>query len=156
MPKTKRQTLACVAEVYDPLGLIAPMILPAKLFLQSLWKKKMDWDTEFSNEEQQSIQKILRDWESEEQITVPRKASGKFERKELHVFTDASEVAYAAAVYLKPEAGKPLLIYSKSRLCPINGNLTVPKKELLGVTVGVRAAKFVLEQLAEGPKRIHI
>ena len=43
-PATRRGILSVVSSVYDPLGFIAPFILPAKILLQELCKKKLDWD----------------------------------------------------------------------------------------------------------------
>uniref|UniRef100_A0A914UIF5 Peptidase aspartic putative domain-containing protein n=1 Tax=Plectus sambesii TaxID=2011161 RepID=A0A914UIF5_9BILA len=38
---TKRQVLKAIASIYDPLGLLAPAIVPAKQFFQELWKKEV-------------------------------------------------------------------------------------------------------------------
>lgn len=43
-PATRRGILSVVSSVYDPLGFIAPFIRPAKILLQELCKKKLDWD----------------------------------------------------------------------------------------------------------------
>ena len=41
---TKRQFLSCVASIFDPLGLIAPVTTSAKILFQRLWLEKLDWD----------------------------------------------------------------------------------------------------------------
>ncbi|KAH8362459.1 hypothetical protein KR200_006240 [Drosophila serrata] len=43
-PATKRSILSAIAKFNDPLGLIAPIITRLKIFLQILWKDKLDWD----------------------------------------------------------------------------------------------------------------
>jgi len=42
---TKRSVLSEIAQLYDPLGLIAPVVMRAKIFIQELWLTKIDWDT---------------------------------------------------------------------------------------------------------------
>ncbi|XP_036347058.1 uncharacterized protein LOC118756401, partial [Rhagoletis pomonella] len=41
---TKRSILSVIARFYDPLGLISPVITSLKVFMQALWKEKLDWD----------------------------------------------------------------------------------------------------------------
>lgn len=40
----KRTILSQVAQLYDPLGLVAPVIIRAKLNIQELWKLNLGWD----------------------------------------------------------------------------------------------------------------
>ena len=42
---TRRHILSEVAGIFDPIGLIAPYVLSAKIILQELCRKGMDWDT---------------------------------------------------------------------------------------------------------------
>ncbi|VDO55621.1 unnamed protein product [Heligmosomoides polygyrus] len=42
---TKRTALKALASTFDPLGLLTPLFIPAKTFIQDLWLKKADWDT---------------------------------------------------------------------------------------------------------------
>ena len=46
---TRREILSVVSSMYDPLGLVAPVILPAKSLLQSLCKQQYGWDEVISN-----------------------------------------------------------------------------------------------------------
>lgn len=41
---TKRTILSAIARIYDPLGLLNPITMYAKLILQMLWAAKLDWD----------------------------------------------------------------------------------------------------------------
>ncbi|XP_067217392.1 uncharacterized protein [Linepithema humile] len=41
---TKRQVLFCIAQVFDPLGLLGPVIITPKVIMQQLWQAKLDWD----------------------------------------------------------------------------------------------------------------
>ncbi|XP_067214144.1 uncharacterized protein [Linepithema humile] len=41
---TKRNVLSTIAKVFDPLGLLAPILITAKIFIQELWSLKLGWD----------------------------------------------------------------------------------------------------------------
>ena len=43
-PNTRRGILSLTSSIHDPLGFLAPIILPAKKLLQDLCKQKLDWD----------------------------------------------------------------------------------------------------------------
>ncbi|PFX17955.1 hypothetical protein AWC38_SpisGene17711 [Stylophora pistillata] len=47
-PNTRRGILSLSSSVYDPLGFVAPVILPAKKLLQKLCKQKLGWDDPIS------------------------------------------------------------------------------------------------------------
>ena len=42
--ETKRSMLSQCAKLFDPLGLVGPVIVVGKIFIQQLWKHKMGWD----------------------------------------------------------------------------------------------------------------
>ena len=41
---TKRSILSEVSRLFDPLGLVGPVIVTTKILLQDLWKLQIDWD----------------------------------------------------------------------------------------------------------------
>jgi hypothetical protein len=50
MPWTKRAVLANVASIYDPLGLLGPVIVQCNLFIEVLWQQQLDWDSRLPSE----------------------------------------------------------------------------------------------------------
>ncbi|XP_033118272.1 uncharacterized protein LOC117117900 [Anneissia japonica] len=46
---TRRAMLSIISSVYDPLGFISPLIIPAKMLLQEICKKKAGWDDKPDN-----------------------------------------------------------------------------------------------------------
>ena len=45
-PVTKREILRYISSIFDPLGLVTPVTITAKLLLQELWQDNVSWDTE--------------------------------------------------------------------------------------------------------------
>ena len=41
---TMRKLLSTIADLYDPLGFVAPWVMPRKILLQNLCRRKMSWD----------------------------------------------------------------------------------------------------------------
>ncbi|XP_063549129.1 uncharacterized protein LOC134756230 [Cydia strobilella] len=146
---TKRGILKTIAAIYDPCGFSVPIVLPAKLLLQQLWKDKVKWDSSLSNETKQKWMNILEDLKEVESIRLPRNMTVPNKHKaQLHCFTDSSTVAYPAVVYLV-QGDNVQFIIGKSRLVPAKNqeNLKIPKLEMLGVLIGSRLIKYVLKFL---------
>ncbi|VDI00805.1 Hypothetical predicted protein, partial [Mytilus galloprovincialis] len=47
---TKRDVLKQTSRIYDPLGILSPITVRNKMFLQELWKNGLDWDQSLSSE----------------------------------------------------------------------------------------------------------
>ena len=47
---TKRSVLSIAAKPFDPLGLLEPFTVRAKIMLQELWKQKVSWDRQLPEE----------------------------------------------------------------------------------------------------------
>ncbi len=58
-PSTKRGILSLVSSLFEPLGFLAPFILPVKVLLQELWRQKIGWDVEIRQRELEVWQKWL-------------------------------------------------------------------------------------------------
>ncbi|XKL65471.1 hypothetical protein PGB90_008891 [Kerria lacca] len=142
---TKRQVLSIISSIFDPLGLIGPVMVIAKLIMQSLWKLgnnvelemtkgQIDWDERLP----ENINNIWMQFASKlkklNQISIPRKVFFNIYPKfiELHGFADASEKAYGAVIYLRSSGehhANVKLICSKSRVSPLKKQ-SIPRLEL--------------------------
>ncbi|GFW85401.1 uncharacterized protein TNCV_144461 [Trichonephila clavipes] len=95
--------LSTIAKIFDPVGLMAPVISKAKIFLQRLWRSKLEWNDLLPAEEYREWQQFLVSLENINNIEIPKAYSCRFsEVIEIHGFADASERrCYGAAVYCK-------------------------------------------------------
>ena len=50
LPFTKRSVLSRIARIFDPMGWLAPVVITAKIIMQSLWILKVGWDKELAHE----------------------------------------------------------------------------------------------------------
>ncbi|XP_071952433.1 uncharacterized protein [Antedon mediterranea] len=155
-PATRRGILSVVSSVFDPLGLVSPFILKAKLLMQELCRLGYDWDSTISIEYETRWQQWLFDLKKLETIRIRRcyKSAefGTVVRRELHSFGDASSTSYGAASYLyqKDESGNVnrTLVAAKSRLAPLKAQ-TIPRLELQAALLAARLDTMIREELKE-------
>ncbi|KIH57792.1 hypothetical protein ANCDUO_12013 [Ancylostoma duodenale] len=53
---TKRIALQALALTFDPMGLLSPLLVKAKTFVQDFWQKNYDWDTPFSEDDEKMLE----------------------------------------------------------------------------------------------------
>ena len=58
---TKRDVLCESSKVFDPLGLLSPVTIKAKIFMQKLWQCNVQWDEPLTDEDQQQWLEIAHD-----------------------------------------------------------------------------------------------
>ncbi|GBM85144.1 hypothetical protein AVEN_85619-1, partial [Araneus ventricosus] len=148
---TKRLVLSTIARVFDPLGILGPVVTKAKIFLQRLWLLNLKWDDPLPAKEADewiqfsSALQNVNDIEVDRCILLP-----KPDLIEIHGFADASEAAYGAAVYCKSRSRSGevsiKLIASKSRVSPIK-RLTIPKLELCSAVLLAKLVTRVISAL---------
>jgi hypothetical protein len=94
-----------VAKVFDPIRLITPFTVRSKMSLQSLWTQGIGWDEETPTETCRKWTQWLKEIKDLENLAIPRcyvkLPMNCNSQLELHAFGDASEFAYASAVYLR-------------------------------------------------------
>ncbi|XP_065072720.1 uncharacterized protein LOC135697066 [Ochlerotatus camptorhynchus] len=137
---TKREVLSTIAKIFDPLGLIGPIVVIAKMMMQELWKIQTDWSEPLPNQFNHRWRIYLVYLRNVWQIKVPRRCISVPQpvQYHLHGFCDASLEVYGAAVYLRAidENGdiSSHLLGSKSRVAPIN-RPSLPRLELCAATL---------------------
>lgn len=92
---TKRNILSQIARLLDPLGLLAPCVLPAKHIMQQLWLKKTNCDETLSMDITQFWKRFKNQLPNISKIRIPRLiVSDSIPRVELHGICDASSIGY--------------------------------------------------------------
>lgn len=140
LPLTKRKIVSEVAKLFDPLGWLAPSILLAKMTIQGLWLESLEWDEPVSDLTQNhwlNLRKLLFQCD---QIKIKRWVGLSREAKDcsIHGFSDASEKAYGAVVYLRvvhaDDSITTHLLAAKSKISPLQ-KVSLPRLELCGALV---------------------
>ncbi|XP_045764365.1 uncharacterized protein LOC123866731 [Maniola jurtina] len=149
-PITKRIILSYASQIFDPLGILSPFILTAKLLLQQLWLLKLDWDDIVPTDIARQWNRFLASLSILKTIRVPRYVMDIDPiSTEMHIFSDASQTAYGACVYIRTVSAntvKVQLLCSKGKVAPLK-TVSIPRLELLGALVGARLYNKVRDSL---------
>ncbi|GFX90544.1 integrase catalytic domain-containing protein [Trichonephila clavipes] len=142
---TKRDVLSVIARLYDPLGLIGPVISKAKIFVQKLWLRKLNREEFLPNAIAPEWLNFVSSLKVLEELKIDRYIlTDSYVKLMLLGYADASELAYGAVVYMHSvkEDGTTTtkLISSISRVAPIKV-ISIPRLEL--------SACLMLAQLVE-------
>lgn len=147
-PVTKRVISSTVGRLFDPCGIISPVIMLAKLFLRESWLLNLDWDDLVPPEFVQKWTEFARSLLFLPQLRIPRwlGTTSQSDHFEFHCFCDASQNGYAAAIYFRSRdqtgSFQTHLITSKSKPAPTKAT-TIPRLELLGAELLAELVKKV-------------
>ncbi|XP_054720641.1 uncharacterized protein LOC129230265 [Uloborus diversus] len=149
---TKRNLLSLVGKFFDPIGFLAPVLIQPKLLLQEMWKTKLSWDIEASEDKKKRFLKWKKDIPLLQNIKIPRWLGITPDINiSFHTFVDASQVAYAACVFIRCEySGRGVsvqLLQAKARITPLKP-ITIPRLELMAATIGARLYVSLKESLS--------
>ncbi|KAF8777064.1 hypothetical protein HNY73_013989 [Argiope bruennichi] len=123
---TKRSLLQAIGKIFDPLGLLTPFTIRVKCLIQELWEKKITWDEILPPKIVERWLEWCRELPLLDELKIPRLVldstnDEKNDTIEIHVFCDASKLAYVA---------------------PLK-SVTLPRLELLGALVASRLSSKV-------------
>lgn len=148
-PCTKRNILSVIARQFDVLGLIAPVILHAKLILQRLYVLKIDWDDAPPQEIVTCWEKYIRELPLLQELRFKRHLGVTPEDKiSIIACSDASEKGYGAMVFVKVE--KPYsppvvsLVCAKSKVSPLK-TISITRLELCAALLMSNLVRRVID-----------
>ncbi|XP_014674050.1 PREDICTED: uncharacterized protein LOC106814267 [Priapulus caudatus] len=150
---TRRRMLSLISSVFDPLGLISPIVITGKILFQEATRLKLSWDDEVPID-------LGRKWEIWQGtlldlrlISVARCIMPTESRDavcELHHFSDASEKAYGRCTYMRciSKQGRihTTLVMSKGRVATIK-QLTIPRLELQAAVLSAKVDCLLRREL---------
>ena len=150
---TKRGFLKKLAMLFDPLQMLAPFTIRARMAMQETWLLGLGCDDEFPSD----LKKTCQEWFSQlpelSGVRVPRcyrAAEKTVADTSIHTMVDASLLAYAAVSYVrhKYEDGEVTVrfIAAKAKVAPTKA-ISVPRLELMAAVLGLRLARKASELL---------
>ncbi|UYV65633.1 hypothetical protein LAZ67_3004912 [Cordylochernes scorpioides] len=108
---TKRSILSCLAQIYDPIGFLSPILIKPKILLQKAWTLKLAWDDELDRHYKDELSLWFLDLQLHKGMAIPRNFNPLMVPQkdwQIHTFVDASSEAYAAVVFLRTRVGTRL------------------------------------------------
>ncbi|XP_038053892.1 uncharacterized protein LOC119726309 [Patiria miniata] len=146
--------MSSVSSIFDPLGLVAPVLLVGKRILQTLCRDGYAWDDPISEEIRSEWEKWRNDILHLASLNIPRcYKPEKFDvikSAELHHFSDASTEGYGQCSYLRLIDDKggvcTTLVMGKSRVTP-SKPVTIPRLELTLAVISVKVSTFLMKEL---------
>ena len=150
----QRLVLCFVSEVFEPISLVAPFTVDARLLLKDIWLVTgQQWDDELS---QDIVQRFLF-WSAVlpklENIKIPQNYfSGHFDNIELHMFGDSSQDIFSVVTFLRTrektsKGGEKIelaFVSGKTRVAPMKV-MTVPELELQAIPLAARLKRKITQ-----------
>lgn len=160
---TRRMILSQVASIYDPLGLVLPVTLKAKIMMRTLISREdthgrmtdkgsMGWDEPLLKEDAKHWKEFFCELFDMEHLRFQRclKPRGAIGNPTLVIFSDGGLMAYGACAYIRWElecGGYTVsLIAAKNRIAPIR-QVTIPRLELCGAVLATRLRKTIEKEV---------
>ncbi|UYV84450.1 hypothetical protein LAZ67_X002223 [Cordylochernes scorpioides] len=153
---TMRSILSACHRIFDPIQFTCPATIKIKKMVQDAWKENKSWDEPLNEDRRVEFIKWRKQALELDQIKIPRWILPIKGRTTLHVFCDASAIAYATVIFMRIENASVIVVLfveARNRLATIK-RITIPRLELLACLIGARLLVHVLENLEESPEKI--
>ncbi|XP_038046729.1 uncharacterized protein LOC119720934 [Patiria miniata] len=152
-PITRRKMLSAVSSIFDPLGLLGPVVLAGKLLFQKATADKLSWDEAVPSQLEDAWYSWVQSCHAMKQLKIPRCVKPReFDDAfiELHHFSDASSKAYGCCSYIRCVNKHGMvhvqLIISKNKVTPLK-QCTIPRLELQAAVVAVKVDALLRREL---------
>ncbi|XP_062538374.1 uncharacterized protein LOC134206663 [Armigeres subalbatus] len=152
---SKREVLRTLMSIFDPLGLLSNVLIGLRILFQEIWRSAINWDDEIPDSLHEKWDQWLHILPQLQDISIPRcyrslTSINSDMLIQLHTFVDASELGYAAVVYLRFQQGNTvecMIVGAKSRVAPLKF-VSIPRLELQSAIIGTRLANSICEALS--------
>ena len=149
----KNTVLSQIAKVFDPLGYLTPIMIKGKLLYQSLFTEKYEWLDPLRDAEMEIWEDFVQNLPQINLLTFPRilvpGLEEDWESRQMHVFCDASQNAYAAVAYIVTKNRKTGYYSNfekaRNKIKPRQHKRTIPQLELMAIEFAIS----IIDELAE-------
>ena len=99
---TQRLVLSLVSKVFDPIGLVAPFTVTARLLLTDIWKlSSQNWEKVLPDQMIERFSSWCSDLPKLGNIRIASVFPGDFDSTKLQVFRDSSQEVFSAVAFLR-------------------------------------------------------
>jgi len=145
--------LSQVNGIFDPLGLMSPFVVRAKIMLRKLTQDKAGWDDPITDNQRSNWCEFFQEMFDVEDVKFKRttKPNNAIGLPILVMFSDASKEAIGTCAYIRWETldgrFESHLLVAKSKLAPLK-TITIPRLELNAALLAARLQKFVTQHIS--------
>ena len=153
---SRRQYYSLIQSLFDPIELLSPVLLRAKILLRRTWEGScadIKWDDPLPDDLVKEMIAFLVELFDLEDLDFSRSlwpCEEVIGKPDLVMFSDGSVLAFGAVAYirwkLKSGGWWTSLIMSKSKIAPKN-RITIPWLELNGAVLSKRLREFITNQV---------
>ena len=154
--KNRRNMLSIVSSIYDPMGMVAPYVVKAKMILQSLCQQKIGWDEEIPHQQAHEWSQWTKELPKLQEVKLDRclkpPRSDEHTNIQFHHFADASEQGYGVVSYVRYMYGAQIhcaFLSAKARVRPLK-KMTIPRLELTAAVTAVRVDSKLRNEWKKG------
>ncbi|XP_053968687.1 uncharacterized protein LOC128870108 [Anastrepha ludens] len=147
---TKGEMLSVTMSIFDPLGFACGLVLRAKVLMQSLWTRSIDWHEPIPEDIYKKWLQWYKTLNTIENLKMPRCYGIQFLNPnadiQLHIFVDASEIAFAAIAFWRIHHANNtdiVFVAGRSRCSPLKP-LSIPRLELQAAVLGIKLREAVI------------
>jgi len=145
---TKRQICSIQARLYDPMGLLSPVVMAFKLVTRAISQHQpaLKWDDVVPDIITKNWRKLVKSLAEIGKLRIPRCVAVEgLEQSQVHIFCDASENGLGAVAYFRSKNRSCNLLASRSRIAPPRKTVSLPRLELIACEIGAHLAHYICQ-----------